>query len=196
MYLSWVGAPCRTAQTRSTNTGFSRASRAECEWHHSPGERRRGSGRSDSVAISPRVASTAMRALGLQMRRAATVLLVVLSLGHAQFTLACAPAITGMPCCPASGPQSLGVQSDCTGAATCLLHCAASLHCACDRSVQTATVSAREIPSSQGVPLLAPVWPEPPVLAHQKPPPQGPPSTMLAVPTGRHTYLATLRLRI
>lgn len=148
------------------------------------------------VATTPRVASTAMKALWRHVRRAAAVLLVAVSLGHAPFALACTPGSHGGPCCPVSGQHSSGTQGGCAGAAICLSDCAATIHCACDQLAPAGRVSAREIPSSQGVPLLAPAWPEPPVLAHQKAPPQGPPGAMLAVPTGRHTYLATLRLRI
>jgi hypothetical protein len=138
-----------------------------------------------------------MQALCVQIRRAGTVLLVVLALAHAQFALACAAAGTGVPCCPASDPQSLEAQTDCTGAAVCLLDCAASLHCACDQPVQPANVSARAMPpSGQGVHWLAPAWPELSVAAHLKPPPQGPPLASPVTLTGRHTYLSTLRLRI
>ena len=97
-----------------------------------------------------------MRAFWLQIRRATTVLLVGLSLGHSPLALACAPA-AGMPCCAGSGAQSLGAQRDCTGAVTCVLDCAASLQCACDQPLQSANVSARETPpSGQSVHFLAP----------------------------------------
>lgn len=140
-----------------------------------------------------------MSPLWLQIRRAATVLLVALVLGHAQFALACTRtswASKGMPCCPMSGQNSTGAEGSCAGATVCVFDCAATLQAAYDQAGQTARAVAPEIHNGQGVHLLAPVWPEPPVAAHQKPPPQGPPITLLAALTGRHTYLATLRLRI
>lgn len=39
-------------------------------------------------------------------------------------------------------------------------------------------------------------WPAPPVTAHLRPPPVGPPVPAFTTLPGKHTYLATLRLRI
>jgi hypothetical protein len=139
-----------------------------------------------------------MRRLWLYMRHATAVLLMAVVLGHAQLASACArkaAASQRMPCCPTSGQQLAELGGGCAGAAACLSDCAAVIHCACDQPEQTARASAPER-SGDGIHLLAPVSPEPPVAAHQKPPPQGPPVIPLAALTGRHTYLATLRLRI
>jgi hypothetical protein len=156
-------------------------------------------GRSDGVAMGPRLVSTSMKPFWLQMRRGVAVLLVAVVVGHAPLAAACVQKSAppqGMPCCPMAGQQSPDLQGGCAGAAVCLSDCATSLHGACDQPGQTARASAREIPGGEGVYLLAPIWPAPPVAEHQKPPPQGPPFILLAALTGRHTYLATLRLRI
>jgi len=133
------------------------------------------------------------------MRHATAVVLVAVVLGHAQLALACAQKVAAsqrMPCCPTSGQQLPQLGGGCAGAAACLSDCAAAIQCAYDQPEQTARASAPETRSGHGIHFLAPVWPEPPVAAHQKPPPQGPPVVPLAALTGRHTYLATLRLRI
>ena len=130
------------------------------------------------------------------MRRAAAALLVAVVLAHGQFALACAQTASiaqHMPCCPTSGEQAPG---GCAGADVCLFSCAVTIHFACHRPVKTVVASGLDLDSGQGVHLLAPVWPEHPGAAHQKPPSQGPPAALLEVLTGRYTYLATLRLRI
>ena len=85
------------------------------------------------------------------------------------------------------------------GSATVLRHfqgCTRSGHCTCGQPVRAIQVTAREIRPAILAPSSLLVWPEPPIAAGRIPPPQGPPDTGFADPPGRHTYLATLRLRI
>lgn len=155
-----------------------------------------GSGPSDGAATTPRVASSPMKAVWLQIRRCAAVLLAATLLAHAPFAVACKPASTGMPCCPMADQNSTGAEGSCVCTTVCVFDCAVTPQAAHGRAAQTTRAVGLEANSGQGVHLLAPVWPEAPVAAHERPPPQGPPIALLTALVGRHTYLATLRLRL
>lgn len=156
-----------------------------------------GPGRCSSVTATPQVASSEMKALWLQIRGAAAVLLAATLLLHTPFAVACTPASAGVPCCPMSGQNSSSTEGNSACATGCLYDCAATPQVAYGQAAQTTHAVALETNSDQGVHLLAPVWPESPVAAHLRPPPQGPPPIILLTAlVGRHTYLATLRLRI
>lgn len=171
--------------------------RAKCESNHPSRRQTRWPGQCRSVVPTPRVASTAMKALWHQIRRAAALLLAATLLMHTPFAVACTPASAGMPCCPMSGQNSTRAEGSSACATGCPFDCAATPQVAYGQAAQPTHAVALETNSDQGVHLLAPVWPESPVAAHLRPPPQGPPPvTLLAALVGRHTYLATLRLRI
>ena len=154
-----------------------------------------GLARCGSVATTPQVASTPMKALWLHIRRAAAALLAATVLLHTPLAVACTPGSAAMPCCPMPGQSSTRAEGIRACAAVCLFDCAATPQVAYGQAAQaTRTVA---LNSGQGIHLLAPVWPESRVAAHLRPPPQGPPPiTPLTALVGRHTYLATLRLRI
>ena len=73
--------------------------------------------------------------------------------------------------------------------------CAGTGHCNCGQPVHV-QATAREVRPVILTPSLLPVWPGPRIAVGRIPPSQGPPDSGFADLPARHTYLATLRLRI
>lgn len=69
-------------------------------------------------------------------------------------------------------------------------------HCCCSQPLHAVQASAREVRPAILDPSALPVWLGPPVAVGRIRPARGPPDTGFADPAARHTYLATLRLRI
>src|SRR6185312_14674771 len=113
-------------------------------------------------------------------------------------------ASTHPPCCdgmdqamdPPGIRHSLNARFDCGTTRGHTQGCASAGHCVCGQPLRVAQVTAREVRPASLAPSAVLVWPGPPVAAGRAPPPRGPPDTGSAGPPGRHTYLATLRLRI
>src|SRR6185312_6285070 len=107
-----------------------------------------------------------------------------------------------LPCCdgmdqPATDPPGIQHSHDARfDCATARMGCASSGHCICGQRVRVAQVSAREVRLASPAPATVLVWPGPPIAAGRISPPRAPPEVGSADPPGRHTYLATLRLRI
>lgn len=136
----------------------------------------------------------------------AVLLAAVLALGAVHGAAACPYGMSGSaPCCDGMDqtamPQTpaqhaLHAHVDYAMAPKRLYGCAASGHCTCGQPLRVMQGLPREI--RPAVSSLSPilVWPGSPVAAGRIPPPQGPPEAGVPDPPGRHTYLATLRLRI
>lgn len=132
-----------------------------------------------------------MRRLWLQTRRIAALLLATLAIGHAQIASACLTAATFCdPCCQMTSGHS-PCAKDCPNSTDCVT----GAQCTCAQPAHIAEVSALD--SRDHAPQAPPlVWVASLVTNHLIPPPQGLPPAPLIAPLGRHTYLATLRLRI
>src|SRR6185437_11545277 len=76
------------------------------------------------------------------------------------------------------------------------LGCASAGHCICRQPLRLAQVTAREVRPAILAPSPLLVWPASLIASGRTPPPRGPPFTGSSDSPGRHTYLATLRLRI
>ena len=136
------------------------------------------------------------------------VLAAVLAFGATHRAQACPDATSGADrpsCCdgmdqPAMDPpgiqHSLDAGFDCATARGLLENCLSQGHCLCGQSAHVAQVTAREVRPASLAPSAMLVWLGPPITVGLTPPPQGPPDTGPADPPARHTYLATLRLRI
>jgi hypothetical protein len=145
-----------------------------------------------------------MQRLRFPMRFLMALLLAVTAVSNAGFASACAqtPANSGGgPCCPMQGHPSPDEPKGCAGvigrSADCAAVDCALIHCGCFQAASV--VQATPFLKTRGGPTAPPlvlVWSIPPVRAHLIPPPSGPPSDFSGLPAGRHTYLATLRLRI
>ena len=110
-----------------------------------------------------------------------------------------------LPCCdgmdqPAMDPPGIqhlhDARFDCATARSHPRDCAGSGHCICGQPVRVAQVSAGEVRLASPAPATVLLWPGQSIAAARIPPPQSPPEAGSADPPGRHTYLATLRLRI
>ena len=73
--------------------------------------------------------------------------------------------------------------------------CASTGHCCCSQPLSAVQAMAREVRPASLAPAALSIWPGPAVASGRALPAQGPPDTDFADPGGRHTYLATLRLR-
>lgn len=141
--------------------------------------------------------------LGLLILLAAT-----LALGATHRAMACPQGASGAehrPCCDGMTQAAMELPGAqhwveahilCDVALGRLNGCPAAGHCVCGQPVSAIQATARYDQPAILAPPPLPVWPGPPVAVGLIPPPQGPPDTSLADPPGRHTYLATLRLRI
>lgn len=136
------------------------------------------------------------------------LLVAALAFGATHRAMACPLAASGSehrPCCDGmnqvameqpSVQHSVDVHVLCEMALGRLNGYTAAGHCACGQPVSTAQVTPRDDRLAILGPPPLPVWQGPPVAADLTSPPQGPPDTGFGDPPGRHTYLATLRLRI
>jgi hypothetical protein len=136
-----------------------------------------------------------------KLRHTAALLLAVAAMGHAQLVLACASTASGAqrgPCCPPEIQQPAGADnSGCEKAASeRTSDCAAVFDLVPAQPTVADHLSAQDAGDSLDVQLAPLAWPTPPVTAHLRPPPLGPPVSAAATLPGKHTYLATLRLRI
>ena len=136
-----------------------------------------------------------------KLRRTAALLLAVVAVSHAQLVLACASTSSGSqrgPCCPPEIQPPAG--ADNTGCEKAISERASDCDDVLDLVPAQPAVAdhlcAHDAGDSLDVELLPPVWPTPPVTAHLRPPPLGPPVPVASTLPGKHTYLATLRLRI
>src|SRR5487761_132585 len=125
------------------------------------------------------------------------------ALGAAHRAQACPQGMSGSEhrsCCDGMDPAAMPAPSvqyaphDCATTFGRVRGCASTGHCRCGQAVRV-QATAREVRPFVLAPSPLPVWPGPPVAAGRIPPSQGPP-TGFADPAARHTYLATLRLRI
>src|SRR5579863_9686616 len=113
-------------------------------------------------------------------------------------------ASTHLPCCDGMGQamdppgiqHPLNARFDCATARDHPQSCASTGHWVCGQPSRIAQVTAREVRFGSLAPSAVLVWPGPRISAGGIPRPRGPPETGSAGPPGRHTYLATLRLRI
>lgn len=136
------------------------------------------------------------------------LLAAALALGATHRAVACPQASSGAihrPCCDGMNQAAMeqpGAQHSVDAHILCemalgrLNGCTAAGHCACGQPVSAVQVTPRDDRPAILSPPPLPIWPGSPVAAGLTPPPQGPPETGFADPPGRHTYLATLRLRI
>lgn len=116
-----------------------------------------------------------------------------------------APGSEHPPCCDGMNQAAMGqpaAQHSIDALARCemvlgrLGSCTTAGHCACGQPPPAVQVTPRDDRPAILGPSPLPVWQGPPIAAGLTPPPQGPPDTGFGDPPGRHTYLATLRLRI
>lgn len=134
------------------------------------------------------------------------LLVAVLGLGAMHRAVACPYGMSGAaPCCDGMDraamqqppvQHALHASIDCAMAPGHPRGCAAAGHCTCGQPLQVMHGSPREI--RPAVPSLSPIlaWPGPSVAAGRIPPPQGPREVSVPDLPARHTYLATLRLRL
>lgn len=137
----------------------------------------------------------------------AVLLAVALALGVAHRAIACPHGDSdAASCCDGMDQAAIGepgvqhapqTQLDAAMAPGCLhTSCLAAGHCSCGQPVSVVLVTARADRSTALPSSAVPVWPGSLLAAGRIPPARGPPDTGVPVPAGRHTYLATLRLRI
>src|SRR5487761_605227 len=136
------------------------------------------------------------------------LLAAVVSFGASHRALAGAHAASGpedRPCCDGRDQAAMDRPTvhhsfhghfDCAMAHGAFHGCTSAGHCTCSQPVRAVQMTAREIRPALLAPAPLLLSPGPPIAAGRIPPPQGPPDTGFADPPGRHTYLATLRLRI
>lgn len=142
-----------------------------------------------------------MNRLWPKLRRTAALLLAIAAMGHAQLVLACTSTSSGSqrgPCCPPEIQQPAGADNTgCEKAASeRTSDCAAVFDLVPAQPAVADHLGAPDAGDSLDIQLPPLAWPAPPVTAHLKPPPIGPPVSAAATLPGKHTYLATLRLRI
>lgn len=136
------------------------------------------------------------------------LLLGILAFGASHRAVACPQAASRsehLPCCDGmnqSGMEQPGAQHSIDAHVLCemalgrLSGCTAAGHCACGQLAAAIHTASHDDRVTILPPPPLPAWLGPPVEAGLIPPPQGPPGAGSADQPGRHTYLATLRLRI
>lgn len=143
------------------------------------------------------------RLLPTRMRFLLVLLIAAVIIGPIGIASACAQssaAPQGEPCCPMQGQHAPEAPNHCPSttahSSQQAIGCAL-LQCGCSQSTPLVHARAIERRSKPAVILLSTVFSAPPVAAYLIPPPSGPPPmASLGLSLGRHTYLATLRLRI
>lgn len=137
------------------------------------------------------------------------ILLVAgLAFGATHRAMACPQAASGSehrPCCDSMNQAAMeqpGAQHSADTHVLCemvlsrLNGCTAAGHCVCGQPVSAVQVTRRDDRPAIIAPPPVLARPEPPVAAGLNQPPRGPPDARFTDPPGRHTYLATRRLRI
>jgi len=127
-----------------------------------------------------------------------TLLLALVTLGYGQQVWACPMMLSPTPVpmhCPMTGHRA---PMPCGGTSlSCGASCGMTGACGWVPAGPAARIAGIEIPDAHAVVPTAPAWTvASPVVAHRRPPPQGPPLIAIVSSAGRDTYLSTLRLRL